>query len=151
MRAPTPASAPAPVSPLKGIGFGLPLGAGRPGFDVGPTGGIALVEGDGCIRQDLLLLLLTVPGERVMRPAYGCHLDRLLFQPNDETLAGLAIHYVGQAIARFEPRVEVLEIGAKPGEAGEANRLEITLRYRVKRSRVEDEIALSLDLDGGDA
>ena len=41
-----------------------------------------------------------------MRPGYGCHLFRLAFAPNDDTTAGLAIHYVRQALERWEPRIE---------------------------------------------
>ena len=43
-----------------------------------------------------------------MRPDYGCELHRLVFSPNDDTTAGLAIHYVRRALERWEPRVEVL-------------------------------------------
>ena len=67
-----------------------------------------MVEDDASIRQSLLLLLSTSPGERVMRPDYGCSLRRLVFAPNDDTTAGLAIHYVRQAVERWEPRVEIL-------------------------------------------
>ena len=63
------------------------------------AGGLAMVHGDEAIRQAIMLLLVsTVPGERLMRPDYGSHLHRLLFAPNDQTTAGLAIHYVRQAL-----------------------------------------------------
>ncbi|ARC90648.1 GPW/gp25 family protein [Rhodovulum sp. MB263] len=144
---------------LQGIGFGLGTGGGASraaGPGIGHTGALLLVPEAACIRQDLLLLLLTVPGERVMRPAFGCHLDRLLFQPNDATLAGLAIHYVRQAVARFEPRIEIVGLdagrpaGAGPdAEAGAGNLLEIVLSYRIRRSRTEDGLVLRVDLDAG--
>ena len=79
---------------------------------VQPTGSIAMVEEDDAIRQALLLLISTRPGERVMRPAYGCDLERLIFSPNDDTTAGLAMHYVRQAVERWEPRVEILGVDA---------------------------------------
>ena len=140
---------------LNGIAFGVPAAAGAAGTVARqgcgccgtPTGGFAWADGDACIRQELLLLLLTVPGERVIRPAFGCHLDRLLFQPNDETLAGLAIHYVQQAIARFEPRIVVLGLDAGPAGAHQTV-LEITLQYRIRRSGRDDDLTLWLDLDG---
>ncbi|MCE8419231.1 GPW/gp25 family protein [Rhodovulum sulfidophilum] len=138
---------------LQGLDFRLGAGVGASraaGPGAGHTGALALLPEAACIRQDLLLLLLTVPGERVMRPAYGCHLDRLLFQPNDETLAGLAIHYVRQAMARFEPRIEILRLDAgRPAEAGAGNLLEIVLSYRIRRSRTEDGLVLQVDLDAG--
>src|SRR5262245_66442213 len=65
---------------------------GHPGLQSSPTGALATVEDEASVRQSILLLLSTAPGERVMRPDYGCDLRRLLFEPNDDTTAGLAIH-----------------------------------------------------------
>ena len=70
------------------------------GLRVGLNGAPELVDGVEAVRQAVLLLLSTRPGERVMRPDYGCDLHRVLFAPNDDTTAGLAIHYVRAAVAR---------------------------------------------------
>jgi uncharacterized protein len=123
------------------------------GFDAGRTGGLtltsagalAMVEDDQAVRQALLLLLATTPGERVMRPGYGSRLHRLVFAPNDDTTAGLAIHYVREAIRRWEPRVEVLGVdaGADPDAPW---RLLIRLDYRVRSSLTPGALALSVDL-----
>lgn len=115
------------------------------GLTVGPTGSLATVEGDASVRQAILLLLITQPGERVMRPQYGSLLHRLIFAPNNATTAGLAIHYVRQALARWEPRVEVLDVdaGADP-DAPE--QLVITLRYRVRASQEEATLTIPVEL-----
>jgi uncharacterized protein len=112
------------------------------------AGGMAMVDGDNSIRQAILLLLSTTPGERVMRPRYGSHLHRLVFAPNDHATAGLAIHYVQQALERWEPRVEVLDIdaGADPDQP---DRLNVTLRYRVRASLAVEELRYPLDLAPG--
>src|ERR1700709_1544794 len=91
----------------------------RAGPDLPPAGGIALARDDEAVRQSIMMLLATIPGERVMRPEYGCPLHRVVFDPNDDTTAGLAIHYVRQAILRFEPRIEILRLdaGAQPSLA----------------------------------
>ena len=73
------------------------------GLVVDPAGAIDTVADDEAIRQSLLMLISTRPGERVMRPEYGCDLHRLVFSPNDDTTAGLAIHFVRQAVERWEP------------------------------------------------
>jgi len=67
-----------------------------------------MVDGDDSVRQAILLLLSTVPGERIMRPEYGCLIHQLVFSPNDATTAGLAIHYVQRALDLWEPRVDVV-------------------------------------------
>lgn len=124
------------------------LGAGRPGFDLTATGAVAMVDGDESVRQAVMLLLSTTPGERLMRPRYGSHLHRLLFAPNDATTAGLAIHYVREALEWWEPRVEILDLdaGADPLRP---ELLVITLRYRVRASLSVVTMQYPFDLHAG--
>lgn len=115
------------------------------GLTLTATGRIALVDGQASVRQSLLLLLSTVPGERVMRPDYGCALHLLVFSPNDETTHGLAIHYVRQAVERWEPRAEIVEIDAtRSDEAPE--RMLLRLHYRLNQTLQADTLEMSLDL-----
>lgn len=112
------------------------------------TGGhIGVARGAEAIRQAILLLLATMPGERVMRPDYGCDLHRLAFAPNDDTSAGLAIYYVRRAIERFEPRVAVEQIEAF-ADVEDPALLNIRLRYRILRDGVADGLDLAYQLDG---
>ena len=117
------------------------------GLRLSPQGGIAMAEDHQAVRQALLLLLSTVPGERVMRPDYGCDLFRLVYAPNDDTTAGLAIHYVRRAIERWEPRVEILDLdaGANPDDP---TRLDIALEYRIRLTRQIEPLRFTLDLAG---
>lgn len=134
------------------VGAGLAPGA-RGGLTVTAAGGVAMVEGDESIRQAIVMLLSTRPGERLMRPAYGSNLYRLVFAPNNETTAGLAIHYVRQALRRWEPRVEVLDVDAQP-DPDHPWRLNIQLQYRVRASLSTAVLAYSMDLgtlDEGEA
>ena len=116
-----------------------------PGLRVSVQGSLERVEGLDGIRQALRLLLTTRPGDRVMRPTYGCALDQLLFEPNDDTTAGLALHFVRQAIALWEPRVEVLHLDAAPSDS-DPPRLDIHLEYRVVGSRMRDHLHLTVPL-----
>ncbi len=117
------------------------------GFSLSPRGGIAMVDDQSSVRQAILLLLSTTPGERVMRSEYGCQLHRLVFSPNDETTAGLAIHYVHQALDRWEPRIEVLRLdaGRNPDQA---EQLTIFLEYRVRATQQTDTVTLAFNLAG---
>jgi phage baseplate assembly protein W len=137
------------------------------GLVVDPAGGIDTVADDEAVRQSLLMLISTRPGERVMRPEYGCDLHRLVFSPNDDTTAGLAIHFVRQAVERWEPRVEILRVDANRATAivrGDASHaadeaqdddrdvathLAILLEYRVRATLQVDSIEVSVDLQEG--
>jgi hypothetical protein len=119
------------------------------GLQISPSGGVDMVEGSRSVRQALLLLLSTRPGERVMRPNYGCYLHRLVFSPNDAATAGLAIHYVRRAIERWEPRVEILALDA--GQNPERPELlDVFLEYRVRATQRVEQLAFSVNLTEGE-
>src|SRR5262245_49893105 len=117
------------------------------GLNLSPAGGIDMVEDRDSVRQAILLLISTRPGERVMRPDYGCDLHRLVFSPNDDTTAGLAIHYVRQAINRWEPRVIVLRLDAYRDD-NYPERLNILLEYRLRSMSQRDGLMFSVNLSG---
>ncbi len=121
-----------------------------PGLALTARGGLEMAVDRAAVRQALLLLLCTRPGERVMRPTYGCELYKLIFWPNDNTTAGLAIHYVRQAVERWEPRVDQLRVDASRN-SDDPSRLDITLAYRVRATGDVDRLAVQVDLGGGTA
>lgn len=117
------------------------------GISLNARGLVEMVEEGDAVRQAIFLLLSTVPGERVMRPDYGCELHRLVFSPNDDTTAGLAIHYVRRALSRWEPRVVVLRLDAGPSP-DRPELLDILLEYRVRATQQIEQLGLSLSLTG---
>lgn len=119
--------------------------AANAGLAIAATGAIAMVEGDRAIRQSVLLLLSTMPGERINRPDYGCDLHKLVFMPNDATTHGLAIHYVRQAIGRWEPRVRIVRLDANANPEDTAI-MDIVLNYQVLKTAFNDELSMSLKL-----
>ncbi len=92
-----------PATDFVGHGWSWPVG-------VSPTGSIALVSGDTELTQAITLILGTAPGERPMRPEFGCGIHDLVFDPSDTTLAGLIAHEVRVSLVRWEPRVDLLEV-----------------------------------------
>lgn len=115
------------------------------GFQVAPSGRLETISGDAALKQSLLLLLSTTPGERVMRPTYGCPLERFVFAPNDDTTAGMVIHEVRTAIERWETRVEIVDIDAGPDPDAEA-RLIVDVTYRSKTTAAVESIAVPVAL-----
>jgi phage baseplate assembly protein W len=111
-------------------------------------GRLQMISGADAVRQSILMLLSTRPGERLMRPEYGCDLYRLAFAPNDDMTAGLAMHYVRQAVERWEPRAEIISLDAgRDPDAPEM--LNIILEYRLRMTQQEDQLFFSIDLIGG--
>lgn len=121
---------------------------GNMGLSLSVSGGIAVANHEISVRQSLLLLLSTAPGERVMRPDYGCALNRLVFAPNDDTTAGIAIHYVREAVERWEPRVEILTLDATHEPNDPPDRLSIYLAYRIRSTQHRDQIVFDISLSG---
>lgn len=116
----------------------------QPGLHV-TVGRADTVQGEDSIHQALLLLLSTRPGERVMRPQYGCDLDRFVFSPIDDTTAGIAIHYVTRAIERWEPRIELLAIDARRSPNPQRpEQLDLLIEYRVRATGRDGQVAVSI-------
>lgn len=86
-----------------GQGLAFPL-------QINPRGELALVSGVRDIEQAIIMILETAPGERVMRPEFGCRIHELLFDPRDSVTFGLINQYVRDALGRWEPRIEVEEV-----------------------------------------
>ncbi|HEY2028934.1 MAG TPA: GPW/gp25 family protein [Myxococcales bacterium] len=130
--------------PVRALRFAL--GAGGTGLRVA-QGGLQMAEDDEALRQAILMLISTRPGERVMRPGYGCDLQRLIFAPNDDTTAGLAVHYVRRALATWEPRIDVLSLDAV--REGDGTVLSINLTYRAKATLRRAELQVRFSLEQG--
>jgi phage baseplate assembly protein W len=88
-------------------------------------------DGEDGVRQSIWMILSTSPGERVMRPDFGCGLHDLVFGVNDAGTATAVARAVRQALAVWEPRIDVLDVFAAPDPA-EPNLLLIEINYQVR-------------------
>ncbi len=68
------------------------------------------------VQQSIWIILDTDPGERVMRPGFGCGLRRYLMKPNTAAIRSLIRHDVEIALANFEPRIRLTELSVEPGD-----------------------------------
>jgi phage baseplate assembly protein W len=107
-----------------GRGFSWPL-------DVDHTGSIALTYGPEDLDRSIRIVLLTAPGERVMRPEFGCRIWDLLFEPVTPTLLGLISEAVREAVGRWEPRVLVEQVVPVVDQNDDAL-VRIHVHYRVR-------------------
>lgn len=93
--------------------------------------GLVMVSAEEDIRESLLVLLSTVPGERVMQPAYGCGLKIHVFDHVNETMFAVIRDVVSKAILFFEPRVIVERIDISFEEKLDG-KLNIHIQYLVR-------------------
>lgn len=113
-----------PVTPVLGAGWGFPVARQ-------PAPRLAMVADEESVRQSILIILRTVKGERVMRPDFGCNLQELVFAINDRSTQAAAAFEVREALQKWEPRIDVLEVEASAaGDRGEV--LLIAIEYRVR-------------------
>jgi len=116
------------------------------GLSLDYAGRIEMVDENASVRQSILFLLTTMPGERVMRPEYGCDLQHLLFSSNEATTHGMVIYYIRKAITRWEPRVKIMQLDAY-SDKERAERMNILLKYKVKRTAFKDTLMIPFDLN----
>jgi len=107
-----------------GSGWGFPAAITR-GGSVRLFSGTA--ELDGAIR----MILSTMPGERVMRPEFGCDIWSLAFAPLTAGTLGLMEHAVREAIERWEPRVVLDNVTATPDHESATVMIEVDYRVRA--------------------
>jgi phage baseplate assembly protein W len=112
------------MSEILGSGVAFPLQVDR-------RGGIALARDETDIDQAMLLILGTAPGERPMRPEFGCGVHDFVFDTIDAGTVARMETEIRAALDRWEPRVEVTDVqfdldGTDRGE------LVIQIAYRVR-------------------
>jgi uncharacterized protein len=107
-----------------GVGWAFPVRRDE-------RGEIALARHEESVRQAIWIVLGTAKGERVMRPQFGCGIHDLVFAVNDAAAAGQVADEVREALTRWEPRIDILDVqvGPRPGEVAT---LLVAIRYHVR-------------------
>jgi phage baseplate assembly protein W len=108
-----------------GLGWNFPVARDSHGqIELAP-------DGEEGIRQSIWTILATSPGERVMRPDFGCGIHDLVFGVNNAATATAVTRAVREALATWEPRIDVLDAYAAP-DPSRPNVLVIEINYRVR-------------------
>jgi len=112
------------VTEIIGSGLAFPLQVDR-------RGGIALARDETDVEQAIELILATAPGERPMRPEFGCGVHDFVFDAIDASTVGKMEAAIRDALDRWEPRVIVQTVEFNLDHVGEG-RLVIDIGYRVR-------------------
>lgn len=124
----------------------LGTGVGFP-FDTDQRGGVGLAAGSDDVEQAIRILLSTAPGERVMRPEYGCGIHDLAFAVVDATTLTRVETTVRDAIDRWEPRVAVESVTASAADVA-AGRLAVAVDYRVRATNEPGNLVYPFYVEG---
>ena len=103
------------------------------------TGLVASVAYEEDIRQSILIILETAPGERVMRPNFGCGIHELVFTALDSTTIQRIKSVVEEALRRCEARIEVLDVNVDD-EVAVQGQLLVEIEYRVRKTNQKDNL-----------
>lgn len=95
------------------------------------TGRMAMTAYEDDIAEAIKIIIFTSKGERIMRPDYGCSIDRYLFEGNDDTTLRLIEKEIERALMLWEPRVNEVEVTVER-EARAEHRLLIHVQYMVR-------------------
>jgi phage baseplate assembly protein W len=123
-----------------GLGWNFPV-------TTDPGGQIALSPSpEEGIRQSIWTILSTAPGERVMRPDFGCGLSDLVFAVNNAGTASAVAAAVREALAVWEPRIDVLDVYAA-ADPERPNVLLIEIDYQIRSSNSRFNLVYPFYLD----
>ena len=120
-----------------GLGWAFPPGA---------EGRLRFIGGEEKIEQSIRIILTTSPGERPLRPDFGCGIHDLVFRPNTELLGAEVGQTVTAALLRWEPRIDPLDVVV---ERPEQNRLDIIIQYRIRDTNAVFNLVYPLFIDEG--
>jgi phage baseplate assembly protein W len=95
-----------------------------------PAGTVRLITGSEEVDASIRMILSTIPGERVMRPEFGCRMWSLIFAPLTAGTLGQIEQYVREALDRWEPRIDLDRVVAVADQ--ESAEVKVEIDYRLK-------------------
>lgn len=95
------------------------------------NGALRFVSGEELVMEGIEIVLGTSPGERQMRPEFGCSIYELVGEANTVALRGLVRERVREALTLWEPRIDVLDVRVEAPEE-QQNRMDIHVDYRIR-------------------
>ena len=112
-----------------------------------PRGRLAWAADVESVRDVIWNILMTRPGERLMRPEFGAGLTDYVHQPNNATTRSLIADVIKRSITRWEPRIELEAVEVAP-DPHRRSHIDITIRYRLPMTGGSGAVDLDLELRG---
>lgn len=110
---------------------------------VGANGQMMWSEGELNVRESIVIILRTRPGERVNLPQFGCNLEQYLFEPNSIATLRLMQETVIHAVTRWEPRVALDDVLVET-VSEEPRAVNITIYYTLIATAQREGLAITV-------
>ena len=107
----------------------------NPPFIGGPQNVLSRQEDEQIVKNDLLQLLMTIPGERVMRPDFGVNLRNAVFEPSDTETVSSLITEIRQKIELYDKRIIVDDVQIETDNSNNGMMVRVYARLRRDLSR----------------
>ncbi len=112
-------------SDFLGVGWQFPLAM--------ENGRVQMTRYEAAVRQSIEMILSTAPGERLMRPDFGCGIHDLVFATSGAETIGQIVSAVQRSLVEWEARIDVLDVAVQPS-ADNPNQLLIQINYQVRNT-----------------
>jgi phage baseplate assembly protein W len=110
-------------------------------------GRLAWSVGEENVRESIRVILLTEPGERLMREEFGCGLRQYLFEPNTVATRQLIRESIINAIGRWEPRVAVDDVTVERDDSN-PRLVAVNIFFRMVATQALGRLGMTLQLEG---
>ena len=104
------------------------------------TNDVVVSKDASAIKQAIVNVLLTNKGERLMNPRYGSDIRRFLFEPLDFGTSQQIVGGIQTAIEKYEPRIGIRDLSAKPNRVD--NGFDVEMTYRIQGT---DDLPVAVD------
>lgn len=113
-------------------------------YGVSGSGTPNTTTADDHLRDLILQVLFTIPGERVNLPEFGVGVQRLLFEPNSDALRSTAQFLISTNLRRWlDDRISVDQVSVS-SEEGFENIVTIEIAYTVKATRLRQRLEVQV-------
>lgn len=100
------------------------------------------------VRQNLKMLILTSPGERIMIPDFGVGLKRFLFENFTPSLKDSITEKIDEQIRLYMPSVMLMDVLFDAADMGN-NKLNVAIYYSIPSAGINDSILLPISTGAG--
>jgi phage baseplate assembly protein W len=118
---------------------------GWPFLPVPQNGQLSYPTLEQSVRDSIRVILMTRPGEQLMRPRYGAGLQNFLDEASTVALRAQIQTTIMQSLQNYENRITVDAVNVDP-VAGSPAEVQVQIYYRVLRTNASQQIGVTMQV-----